>query len=211
MLQIQNFYHVREKNKESIYFICWKWIHLQKLHLQAVLWTELLWFGRTNKKRGISCGNMSTRKPWIKPSAAVCKPWCHFLRFVFSTLTTNSHFSRDVIFWHLSLCWSTSLVATFFEFQKCLVVAVGSGFAVFDVVTGKLLTERRNAHRLKILHLQFIKERFVVILTFRSKIACHSQVLWSKFPCVLRVEVRTCRLIPENIFRSVFCAEKTVV
>ena len=43
--------------------------------------------------------------------------------------------------------------------QKCLVVAVGSGFAIFDVVTGKLLTERRNAHKLKILHMEFIKER----------------------------------------------------
>ncbi len=45
--------------------------------------------------------------------------------------------------------------------QKCLVVAVGCGFAVFDIVTGKLLTERPNAHRLKILHLQFIKDRCV--------------------------------------------------
>ena len=49
-------------------------------------------------------------------------------------------------------------------FQKCLVVAVGSGFAVFDVVTGKLLTDRRNAHKLKILHMEFIKERLETIL-----------------------------------------------
>ena len=56
------------------------------------------------------------------------------------------------------------ILSFFYLFQKCLVVAVGSGFAIFDVVTGKLLTERRNAHKLKILHMEFIKERLENIL-----------------------------------------------
>lgn len=54
---------------------------------------------------------------------------------------------------------NTVFYLSFCLLQKCLVVAVGSGFAIFDVVTGKLLTERRNAHKLKILHMEFIKER----------------------------------------------------